>query len=168
MPTLPIISVNLWSVLISFANLFLLFLILKRFLYKPVKKVLEQRRREVDEQYAAAQQAQTEAEESRDAWQQKMASAEAEADAIIKDAADTAKRRGDKLVAQAKENADNIVRQAQQQAELERKNATAGMRKEIVDVSTQIAEKMLEREINEDDHRQLIGSFLDRIGDADD
>ena len=97
-----------------------------------------------------------------------MQEATAKADAIIKEAADTAKRRGEKIVAEANERADGIVAQAEAQAELERKNAEAGIRREIVVVSTEIAEKMLEREINEDDHRQLIGSFLDKIGDADD
>jgi F0F1-type ATP synthase membrane subunit b/b' len=36
-----------------------------------------------------------------------------------------------------------------------------------VDVSTTIAEKMLEREVNENDHRALIGSFIDKIGESD-
>ena len=45
MQTLDVISVNLWQILISLINLFLLFLILKKFLFKPVKKVLDQRQR---------------------------------------------------------------------------------------------------------------------------
>ena len=54
MQSLEVISVNLWQILISLVNLFLLFLILKRFLYKPVKSVLEQRQKELDDQYEAA------------------------------------------------------------------------------------------------------------------
>jgi len=54
MPTLDVISVNLWQILISLANLTVLFLVLKHFLYAPVKKVLAERQRAVDEGYAEA------------------------------------------------------------------------------------------------------------------
>ena len=53
------------------------------------------------------------------------------------------------------------------EAKLERKKATEGIKREIVDVSSAIAEKMLEREVNENDHRALIDSFIEKIGDGD-
>ena len=43
MQSLDIISINIWQILISLCNLVLLFLILKKFLYKPVHNVLAQR-----------------------------------------------------------------------------------------------------------------------------
>lgn len=166
--TLDVISINIWHIVISLCNLLILFFFLKKFLYKPVKAVLQKRQDELDGQYAAAAEAQAQADMNKQQWEQTMQEATVKADAMIKEAADTAKLRGDKIVAQAHERADDIVAQAQAQAALERKNAEAGIRREIVVVSTEIAQKMLEREINEDDHRQLIGSFLDRMGGADD
>ena len=41
MQSLEVISVNIWHILISLCNLLILFLIVKRFLFKPVKKALE-------------------------------------------------------------------------------------------------------------------------------
>ena len=168
MQSLPIISVNIWHILISLANLLILFLLVKKFLFKPVKAVLAKRQAEIDEQYKAAESAQTAAEENRAAWEDKMATADATADQTIKNAAETATRRADKIVADARAEADGIVRRAEAQAVLERQNAEAAMRREIVEVSTQIAEKMLEREIQADDHRDMIDAFLDRIGDDHD
>ena len=43
MPTLDVISVNIWSILISLCNLLILFFIIKKFLYKPVRKMLAER-----------------------------------------------------------------------------------------------------------------------------
>ena len=43
MQTLDVISVNIWQILISLANLTILFLLFKKFLFKPVKKVMEKR-----------------------------------------------------------------------------------------------------------------------------
>ena len=68
MQSLEVISLNIWQILISLCNLLILFLILKRFLYYPVKKVMAQRRTDLDNQYQAAKTAQDEAEASKAAY----------------------------------------------------------------------------------------------------
>ena len=98
----------------------------------------------------------------------KLASANTEADAILQSATDNAKARGDKIIAEAKERADGILRTAQSEAELERKKAEDGIKREIVEVSEALTEKMLEREINAEDHRVLIDSFIEKMGDGND
>ena len=168
MQTLDVISVNLWQILISLINLFLLFLILKKFLFKPVINVLDQRQKVLDDQYAAAELAEQKANENQKAWEEKLSEADAQADAILQTATDNAKHRGDKMIAEAKERADGIIRTAQNEAELERQKATAGIKREIVEVSGVLTEKMLEREINTDDHRALIDSFIEKIGENND
>ncbi|MBR3837006.1 MAG: F0F1 ATP synthase subunit B [Clostridia bacterium] len=165
MQTLDIISVNLWQILISLLNLVLLFLIVKKFLFKPVKNTLEKRQKEIDERYTAAHTAEAEAEQSRAAWEEKLSGAEKEAASILQSATDHAKFRGDQMILEARERADGIVRAAQAEAELERKKATDEIKKQIVEVSGALSEKMLDREINMDDHRNLIDSFLEKIGD---
>lgn len=167
MQSLEVISINLWQILISLANLVILFLIVKKFLFKPVKKVLAQRQDLMDAQYSAAQEAQAQALADKDAWEHKMQSAKAEADAIMKDAASKAQIRGDRIVSDAREKADGIIRQAQTAAELERKKAEDGIKKEIVDVSAALTEKMLGREINAQDHRDMIDSFIEGLGEDD-
>lgn len=168
MQTLDVISVNLWQILISLSNLVLLFLILKKFLFKPVKKVLEKRQSELDEQYAAAELAESQADEKRMLWSEKLSQADSEAKSVLQNATENARIRGDKIIAEAKERADGIIRVARSEAELERKKATDGIRREIVEVSGTLAERMLEREINTDDHRALIDSFIDGIGEGND
>jgi len=166
MQTLDIISVNIWQILISLANLVLLFLILKKFLYKPVKAVLDQRQTELDAQYDAAAEAEKQAVQNRDLWEEKLSKADEQADAILQSATENAKYRGERMVAEAKEQADSIIRIAQNEAELERKKATEGIKREIVEVSGALTEKMLEREINTEDHRALIDSFIEKIGES--
>lgn len=168
MQTLDVISVNIWQILISLANLFLLYLILKRFLFKPVKKVLDERQKTVDTQYAAAAEAERAANESRTAWEGKLAEADARAEAILEDATSNAKARGEKIVAEAKERAEGILRVAESEAELERRKAAEDIKREIVEVSGALAEKMLAREINTEDHRALIDSVIEKIGDSND
>ena len=138
MQNLDVISINLWQVLISLCNLLLLFLILKKFLYQPVRKMLAQRKAQLDEQYRKAEQAQQAAEENRQTYERQLADAHAQAERILQTAAGQADHRAERIVADAREKADGIVREAQTQAALEQKKAQAGIKQEIVDVSEKI------------------------------
>lgn len=165
MQSLEVISVNIWQILISLANLLLLFLMFKKFLFKPVNNMLAKRQSEIAAKYEAAEEAKRAAQEDKLLWNEKIAGAKAESEEIIKKAQSSAQRQGDAIVAKAKDTADSIVRQAENQAELEIKKAQDGIKKEIVEVSSVLANKLLEREINADDHRNLIDSFIEKLGD---
>ena len=54
MQSLEVISINIWSILISLANLCILYMLFKKFLYKPVKATLNARQEAIDAQYRAA------------------------------------------------------------------------------------------------------------------
>jgi len=164
--TLDVISVNLWQILISLANLLLIYIILKKLLWKPVQKVMKQRQDMVDKQFADAADAQAQAESDRAQWAEKLAGADAEASARIQAADETARRHGDRIVADARDKAQGILRQAEAEAALERQKAEAGIKREIAAVGAELAEKMLERELNPADHEKMIESFLDEMGDA--
>ena len=164
--TLDVISVNLWQIVISLANLLLIFLILKKFLWKPIQKVMKQRQEMVDKQFADAAEAEAKANEDKAQWAEKLATADEEAAARIAAADETARRHGERVIADAKDKAQGIIRQAEAEAELERQKATASIRDEIADVSAELAQKLLEREISVEDHRAMIASFLDEVGDA--
>lgn len=168
MQSLEVISVNLWQILISLCNLLLLFLILKKFLYKPVKKALAQRKSALDEKYSAADADKAEASQLKQQWEEKMANAENEAGIILQTANENAELRKNAILDETHERAERILRQAETDAELERKKAQADIKKDIVDVSTALTEKMLGREITADDHHRLIDSFLSEIGDEND
>ena len=118
-------------------------------------------------QYAAANDAQRQADESKAEWENKLQRADDEADAIIRNATETASYRADQIVEEAQVKAEGIRRRAENEAILTHKNAVDGIKREIVNVSSEIAEKMLEREINASDHRALINSFIDGIGEGD-
>ena len=167
MQSLDVISVNIWQIVISLCNLVILFFILKRFLYKPVKKMMAARQAAIDEQYAAADEAKRVAEADQAAWAAKMQEADSTAEGIIKDARETAEHRSQQIVAEAHDRAEALVRQAETDAQLERRKAEADIKREIVDVSTELTEKMLGREIQTEDHRAMIDSFLEGLGGAE-
>ncbi len=168
MQSSDVISFNIWQIIISLLNLLILFLILKKFLFKPVKNVLAQRQQILDEHFANAENAEKAANTAKQSYEQKLADADAEASDIIKAARKKAERKSDKIVASAKSKADDILRQAQNDASLEKKKAESEIRHEITEVSTMLTEKLLEREISSADHRNFINSFIEKIGEDDD
>ncbi len=165
---LAIISVNLWQILISLCNLLIIFLILKKFLFKPVRNIIATRKAQIDADYAKADEAAKKAQASQEQWEATLATANDKADEILATARTNAQRRGDAVMGLAKEKADLIVRRAQEDAELEQRKAKEQIKRDLADVSVLLTEKMLDREINADDHRELIDSFIETIGDDHD
>ena len=165
MQSLEIVSVNIWQILISLANLTILYLLLKKFLYKPVKAVIEGRKEAIAKSYADAEEARNSANAARDEYAAKLATAHATADEIIHDATVTANRRGDKIVAEARDKADEIVRQGELEASMEKKKAMESNRRDITDVSAAMTENLLGREMTTTDHRDMIDEFLKGVGE---
>ncbi|MBR2916687.1 MAG: F0F1 ATP synthase subunit B, partial [Clostridia bacterium] len=146
MQSLDVISINLWDIVISLLNLIILFILVKKFLFKPVNNMIAKRQAEVDKVYSDAYEAKKEADADKEAWDEKMKTAKDEAQSLIDNAQSSAKHREERIVSEAREKAESIIRQAETQAELERKKAKDDIKKEIVEVSTALANKMLERE----------------------
>ena len=168
MQHLDVISVNVWQIIIALINLVILFLILKKFLFGPVQKVIKKREEELSGQYDKANETLLEAQNAKEEYETRLNGAKLEADDIIKNATDTAAKRSEKIIEGATEEADAIVGRAKAQAELEKKRAQSDIKNEIADVSSLIAEKLLAREINGEDHKKLIDSFIEEIGENDD
>ena len=162
-----IITVNLWQIVVSLLNLVILFLIIKKFLYKPVKNMLKNRQDKLDEMNNQAESYLDEAEKTKLKLEEELNNAESKADEILNEATAHAERRKEKIVTEARDEAESIIRQAKNQAELEKKKAADGIKREIVEVSGALTEKLLEREINNDDHRTLIESFIEKVGEQD-
>ena len=168
MPTLDVISVNIWSILISLCNLLILFFIIKKFLYKPVRKMLAERQNAaVDKVYSEAAEALRSAEQDRLTYSQKLEHADSECDALLKSAKENADRRGSEIISDAQSQAADIMRRANAEIELEKQNATDGMRRRIADISVDVAEKLLARSVDGSEHRRLIDSAIDEIGNED-
>ena len=164
MQTLPIISINLWEMLFALLNLLILYLLVKKFLYQPVKKMLSQRQQTIDNEYKEAQEAKEKALSDKQTYEEKLSDARSQADSLIQSAVQTAQAREQQIIAEAKQKADDIRRQAEADARLELKKAKQTVKEEIVTVGTLLAGKVLDRELNEEDHKKLIDSLIDEIG----
>lgn len=163
--TLDVISINIWQIVISLLNLLILFLILKKFLFKPVKKILAERKAQVDNIYDEANKANEKAKANEKEYADKLSHVKDEATAILRSARENAELSGHEIVQEAHNKANAILRKTNLEIEQERKKAINEIKDEISEISINIAEQVVGREIDEKDHSELINTFIENIGE---
>ena len=166
MKTQELVSIVPWTFIAQILNLFLQAYLFKKFLFKPINEVLQKRREKADAEIREAEEAKTEAQAIKSEYEQNMANAREQANEIVAKAQKTASDQSEQIIAKAGEEARAIRAKAQADIEQEKKNAVSEMKNEISSVAMDIAGKVIEREINEEDHRQLIDEFLENVGEA--
>lgn len=160
---LPFVSLDTWTMIFTWANLVILFLLLKKFLFKPVNKVLEERAAEIAGEYKSAEDAKYAASSMKTEYEQKLRSANAEAESIIKSAVNTANERSNSIVDEANDEAKRIIEKSQKQIETDKRNAMDAMKKDIASVAVDAAEKILKREIDASADDDLLSDIIDRM-----
>lgn len=162
---LDIISVNIWNILISLVNLLILFLAMKKFLFKPVMNVLNQRQEQVNAIYNDAENDRKAAAEMKQAYEERMASARDEADGLVRNAVQTAQRKSDTIISEANSQAAHIKQKAENEIQLEKKQMLSDVRTEIADLAVNIASRIMEREVKAEDHAGFVEQFIENVGE---
>ncbi len=160
---LQFVTIDVWTMIFTWANLIILFLLLKKFLFKPVNKVLDARAEEIENTYKMAAETKSEAESMKGEYEQKMLYAKSEADVIIKSAVEAANRRSDSIVSDANTQARHIMEKSQKQIEQEKKNAIDEAKEDIASMAVDVAEKLIGKKFDESDDEKLISDIIDRI-----
>ena len=160
------ISITPWTIIFQICNLLILFALIKKFLFKRVMAVLDKRQQEIDGIYDAADKAKDDADQMKDDYTRRMGNAREEADQLVRAAVDNAQRRGDAIVQEARDEATHMKQKAESDIEQERRKAYSELVGEISGMAVDIAGRMVEREINADDHRELVEEFIKSAGEA--
>ncbi len=165
---LDFLTIDIGSIIFNLANTLILFLVIKHFLFKPVNDILEQRKHDVEDTYSRADEALENARESERKYNDLIGNAKEESARIIKNASDTANRRSEEIISEAKTNAEMIIKKANSEIEREKINARSAVRNEVSDLAVLVAEKVIDKEINDDDHRRFIDEFIENVGENND
>lgn len=161
-----LVGVNFWTALFTLINMILTFAILAKFLFKPVKKMIDDRQREIDDQYAQADAAQREAQRLQAEYTDKLSTAHQTGEQIVKEATVRAQDRTDQILRQANQEAEAILEKAQADIALEKKKAVNDAKNEISGLAMAIAGKVVGRELTAQDQTDLVDRFIEGLGDA--
>lgn len=157
------IGVNFFTALFVLLNTIIIFLVAKKYLTGPIMALIEKRRKEVDDDYARARQAQEEAAALRQEYEGKLADAKQTSERLVREALDQARLREEEILSQAKTESAAIREKAYRDIELEKKKARNELKNEISGMAVSLAEKVTEKEIDPSDHARLIDGFISSL-----
>ena len=161
-----LITLDGWTFLAQICNLMIQLVIFKKFLLKPIKQVIVDRKAKADSEIADAQKLRTEAEAMKVEYEQNLQNARTEANQIVTAAQKTATARSEEIVGEARAQAAALKQKAEADIAQERKKAVNEVKDEIGGIAMEIASKVVEREISEKDHKDLIDEFIKNVGEA--
>ena len=159
------LGVNPWTALFILLNTLTIFFVAKKFLFKPVMKIITERQQEIDNLYADAGAAKEQARQLQESYQQKLSAAQETSDRIVKEAVARGQSREEQIIRDANAQAAAIMDKASRDIAQEKKKAINDAKNEISDLAMAIAGKVVGHALEGADQASLIDGFIRELGD---
>ena len=161
--TNDIVSFSAPDIVFQWLNLLVIFLVVKKFLFKPIKGIIEKRQNEVKDMYLRAEQAEKKAQSLEAQYTELLIKARLEAAEIVKNATEASQAKADAIVEQAKVKAMELLEKTQIQIQREKDESLRDAFNKVSDVVLITASKFMEKEMTMDDHKEIIEKILDDV-----
>ena len=155
-----------WTFVATILNLFIQVYLIKRFLFKPINEILEKRKAHADAEIQDATKAKEEAQAMKAEYEENMQNAKNKASEILTTAQKTAALQSEEVLKEAASQAAALKSKAESDIAQEKRKAVNEIKDEIGGMAVEIAGKVIEREISEEDHTKLIDEFIANVGEA--
>ena len=157
------ISFNVWDFLAVFLAFIVLLLVAFFFAYKPVKKFIKDRGDYVEGKIKEAERREEESRGLTEEAERNIAESKKSALLIVEKAQEDANAQKEEILAQAKLEAEQEKQKAQQEIAQEIEASKDEIHREIVSVAMDASEKVLGREVNDEDNRRLVDDFVNDL-----
>ncbi len=154
-----------WTMAFQIINTIVLYLILKRLLFKPVTSFMESRKNSIAESLNEAEAKNVEADQIKSQYQAKLDSAQDEARQIIREATKRAEDRSSEIIKEAEGQALKILDKAEAEIEREQKKAINVLKDQLATLAVMAAGKMIKKNLDGESHDQLIKEFINEVGE---
>lgn len=144
-------------------NFAIVLLLLTKFAWNPLLKVLAERQARIAGQVQAADQERIAAEKLRSEYQQQMQNAKNDAQAIVDKAMKLADTTKDDIIASAREEHARLLEKAQENIARERQQALQDIRSEVITISVAAAEKIIGQSVDEKINAKLVDNFINQL-----
>ena len=159
------IGINGWTALFILLNFLLLFFVAKKYLFVPVKNMIDSRQKEIDTMYAEADAAKESALALEKEYKAQLFAAQETGENIVKEAMVRGQNREEEIIRQANAEADAIREKASADIAREKKKALNDAKNEISSLALEIAGKVVGASMDEQRQKQLVDSFLEELGE---
>ncbi len=151
------------SLLVQMVNFLILLLILWRLLYRPLLAKMQERTQAIQRSLDEAQAARAESARQQEEHAARLRQAHTEAASIreraLKDAGEEQKR----LLEAARAEAQRLVDSAKAQLDADTRRARDDLRREVAELATAVAEKLVRKSLREEDHRRLVADAIGQL-----
>jgi len=154
------LGLNLPGLIAQLVNFTILLIVLRLFLFKPIMKVVDERKRRIEEGLQASEQAAHAAEQSQEESLRALEEVRAEGRELVQRAQETSARLREELETQARRDEQQIVERARAEMELESQRAIQALRAEFADLPVRAAERVVGQSLDRDAHQRLIDEVL--------
>ncbi len=154
------LGINLPLLLAFIINFIILLALLRKFLYKPVLKMLDERAQKTREGMELAEASKKEYEQAKEEVQRQIDKGRQEAQAIIAQAMQVGERLKEESRQEAAKQAQTILERTRAELEAERDKIMDDLRREFVDISLAAAEKVIKLTLDREKNRKLIEETL--------
>ena len=154
------VGVNFWTMIFAWCNLLVLYFVLRKLLFKPVKNMIDSRQKEIDDMYSDAEKLREDTAVMKADYEEKISRAKEESEEILKSAVRRAQLREEEILREANDKAARVMKRAEEQVEMEKKRAINEVKNEVSDMAIGIASAVIERDINREEHEALIDEFI--------
>jgi F-type H+-transporting ATPase subunit b len=155
-PDSPVIPSTVWGILVFVTVLAILW----KKAFPPITEALDKRARLIRESLEAAERAKKEAEALIAKHEESLEKGRAEARAIIEEGKADALEVKERIVGDAKKESQELVARARREIELAKQEAIEGLHQRAVDLSLDLASRILQKNLKAEDHRELIQTAL--------
>lgn len=138
--------------------------VIKVVAWGPVTKMMKERADRISNDIDSAKKSRTDAEKLAEQREEALKNAHAEASTIVSNAKDNGTKQREQIVASAQQEAQTLKQNAQKDIEQERKDALKGAQNDVASLSIEIASKIIQKELNAQDQKQLIDSYIEGLG----
>lgn len=154
------LGLNLPAIIAQTFNFVVLLVVLRTFLFKPILKMLDERRAKIAEGLNAAELARAEAAQAQANIQEQIEAARKEGQELIANAQTISGRIQAEAREQASRDRDATVERARQEIQLERDRAIAELRGEFADITVRAAERIIGQSLDPQAHERIIQETL--------
>jgi len=159
----PLVQVDpglyIWTIIIFLALLFLLM----KFAWKPLLAMLEKREDNIRQALLDAEKAREELTNVKEDTEKLLSEARNESQAIVTAGKKNAERMKDEIIEKAQSKSDNLFDEMKKQIEIEKERAVADVKAEVVNLSMEIAQKLIKKNLTKEDNLKLINESLNSI-----
>lgn len=153
-----------WNIIWTFVNLIVLFLLLKKFLFKPVSEIMEKRRKQIEDSLRYAEDRKTEAEELKNQYERALINAKNDAVEIINSAKEKAGSEYDLILKSADIDAEKLIKDARQTIEIEKAKSVAEIKSQIAGLALMAAEKVAGKNVDSETNNKIVDDFIAEAG----